>query len=375
MIRYISLILFVGIVGFTGWIFSKKIISREVVVQPVIIDTARSVVLGTVTVNADYATEIRAGEGGRLLDVLIEEGDEVVEGDVVAQIDPRDLELELEARQIDLDLAQRQLEVVNPKQFSVEVAQESLDEVKRLFDLGQRSDRQVKEAERNLRKAQGDLELSELTAKTNIKRLENGIQVMNRRLEKMNIRSSIDGIIEDVLSEKGDLIGSGAPIASIISKKRVVVAEVSEEQFAGIRLGQKSVVRFLSLGGELYDAEVTKIFPSADPDTQRYSVQLEVDISQDLLVPGLTGEVTITVGERDNARIIPTRALVGDYVFVYDDGRLDFRQIVYGYRSLIQVEILEGLEEGDLVVTVGLDILKPGDRVTIKEKDDKLSIR
>lgn len=375
MIRYIFLILFVGIVGFAGWIFSKKIISREVVVQPVVIDTARSVVLGTVTVNADYTTEIRAGEGGRLLDVLIEEGDEVVEGDVVAQIDPRDLELELEARQIDLDLAQRQLEVVNPKQFSVEVAQESLDEVKRLFDLGQRSDRQVKEAERNLRKAQGDLELSELTAKTNIKRLENGIQVMNRRLEKMNIRSSIDGIIEDVLSEKGDLIGSGAPIASIISAKRVVVAEVSEEQFSGIRLGQKAVVRFLSLGGELYDAEVTKIFPSADPDTQRYSVQLEVGISQDLLVPGLTGEVTITIGERANARIIPTRALVGDYVFVYDDGRLDFRQIVYGYRSLIQVEILEGLEEGDLVVTEGLDILKPGDRVSIKEKDDKLSIR
>jgi RND family efflux transporter MFP subunit len=375
MIRYIFLILFVGIVGFAGWIFSKKIISREVVVQPVVIDTARSVVLGTVTVNADYSTEIRAGEGGRLLDVLIDEGDEVVEGDVVAQIDPRDLELELEARQIDLDLARRQLEVVNPKQFSVEVAQESLDEVKRLFDLGQRSDRQVKEAERNLRKAQGDLELSELTANTNIKRLENGIQVMNRRLEKMNIRSSIDGIIEDVLSEKGDLIGSGAPIASIISKKRVVVAEVSEEQFAGIRLGQKAVVRFLSLGGELYDAEVTKIFPSADPDTQRYSVQLEVGISQDLLVPGLTGEVTITVGERANARIIPTRALVGDYVFVYVDGRLDFRQIVYGYRSLIQVEILEGLEEGDLVVTEGLDIIKPGDRVTIKEKDDKLSIR
>lgn len=375
MIRYIFLILFVAVVGFAGWIFSQKFISRDVVVEPVVIDTARSVVLGTVTVNADYATEIRAGEAGRLLDVMIDEGDEVVEGDIVAKIDPRDLELELEARQIDLDLALRARELSNPREFDVEVAQENLDEVKRLFDLGQRSERQVKAAERSLRKAEGDLEISNLNADTNIKRLRNGIQVMNRRLEKMNIRSSIDGIIEDVFTEKGDLIGSGAPIASIISKKRVVVAEVSEEQFSGIREGQKAIVRFLSLGGELYDAEVTKIFPSADPDTQRYSVQLQVDISQDLLVPGLTGEVTITIGERANARIIPTRALVGDYVFVVEDGKLDFRQIVYGFRSLTQVEILEGLEEGDLVVTVGLDELRPGDRVSIVDQDDKLSIR
>ena len=324
MIRYIFLILLLGIAGFAAWIFSNKIISREVVVQPVLIDTARSVVLGTVTVNADYATEIRAGEAGRLLEVLIEEGDEVVEGDIVARIDPRDLELELEERRIDLELAQRQLEVVNPLQFDVEVAQENLDDAKRLFGMGQRSDRQVKEAERNLRKAQGDLELSELTAKSNIKRLENGIKVMNRRLEKMNIRSSIDGIIEDVITEKGDLISSGAPIASIISAKRVVVAEVSEEQFAGIEVGQKADVRFLSLGGAMYDAEVTKVFPSADPETQRYSVQLQVDISQDLLKPGLTGEVAITTGERENALMIPTRALVGDYVFVVEDGRLDF---------------------------------------------------
>lgn len=375
MIRYIFLILFVAIIGFAAWIFSTKVISREVVVEPVVIDTARSVVLGTVTVNADYSTEIRSGEAGRLLEVLIEEGQEVIDGDVVARIDTRDLELELETLQIDLDSRQRQLQLGNPIRFDVEVAQENLDEVQRLFDLGQRSERQVKAAERELRKAQGDLELSELNATTEIQRMETAIKVMNRRLDKMTIRSSIDGIINDVFAEKGDLIDSGAPIASIISKKRVVMAEVSEEQFAGIRVGQKADVRFLSLGGAMYDAEVTKIFPSADPDTQRYSVQLQVDISQDLLVPGLTGEVAITTGERKNALMIPTRALVGDYVFVYVNGRLDFRQVVYGYRSLTRAEIREGLEEGDLIVVEGLDLLRPGDSVKIREKEDNFMIR
>ena len=58
------------------------------------------------------------------------------------------------------------------------------------------------------------------------------------------------------------------------------------------------------MGANLYDAEVVKILPSANPDTQRYAVQLEVDIAQHLLAPGLTGEVSINVGERPGARII-----------------------------------------------------------------------
>jgi RND family efflux transporter MFP subunit len=372
MVRYIIAVVFLAVCGFAGWIFYKKLVVKEAIVQPVVVDTAQSVVLGTVTVNADYTTEIRAGEGGRLLEVFIDEGQEVVEGDVVATLDTRDLELELEARQIDLDLAQKQLLVGNSMRFEVEVKQEELTEMERLASLGQRSERDVNAAKRELLRAKETLELSELDAQTNIQRLENGIRVIKRRMEKMTIRSSIDGIIDDVFAEKGDLISAGASLASIISKKRVVVAEVSEENFAGLKVGQRAVVRFLSLGGALYDAEVLKIFPSADPETQRYSIQLTVDISQEILVPGLTGEVTITVGERQNALMIPTRALMGDHVFVYADGKLEFRQIIFGYRSLTKVEVTEGLAEGELVVVEDLGGFRNGDLVSAVERQSNL---
>ena len=375
MIRYIIALIFLSICGFAGWIFYKKLVVKEVVVQAVVIDKAQSVVLGTVTVNADFTTEIRSGEAGRLLEVLIEEGQEVISGDVVAMIDTRDLTLELEARQIDLDLAKNRVLVGNPKRFEVEVRQEDLTEFERLFELGQRSEREVNAVKRGLLQAKEDLEMSELVAQTEIQQLENGIKVIKRRLEKMTIRSSIDGIINDVFSEKGDLIGSGAPIASIISKKRVVVAEVSEENFSGLKKGQKAVVRFLSLGGTLYDAEVTKIFPSADPETQRYSIQLKVDVSQDILVPGLTGGVTITTAERDNAKMIPARALMGDRVFVYKDGRLEFRQIIFGFRDLTRAEVTEGLEEGELVVVEDLGDFRDGDHVSPKERTGLLRNR
>ncbi|MBH55356.1 MAG: hypothetical protein CMI18_13565 [Opitutaceae bacterium] len=375
MLRLILITIVLAILGVLGWSFAQKIIKQEVVVRPVIIDTAQSVVLGTVTVKADYSTEIRSGEGGRLLEVLIEEGQEVLEGDVVAKIDTRDLILELDARQIDLELAQNRLKVGNPKRFEVEVCQEKLEEAERLFGLGIRSERQVNAAKRELLQAKEDLELSELNGQTEIKRLENAISVMKRRLDKMTIRSSIDGIINEVLVEKGDLITPGTAAASIISKKRIVMAEISEERFSGLRFGQKAKVRFLSLGGNLFDAEVIKIFPSSDPETQRYSIELSVEIPQEQLVPGLTGEVTIIVGHRNDAKIIPTRALMGTNVFVYVNGRLEFREVNYGFRDLTRTEITEGLEEGELVVVEELERFRNGDRAKIVERKRLLGDR
>ena len=367
--RILIISIFLAVLATAGYIFSSKLLKHGVVVEAVEIDTARAVVLGTVLVEAAYSTDIRSGEGGRLLEVLIEEGQEVYEGDIVARIDTGDLELELEALQIDLNQAKKQVEIGNAHRFNVQVAEEVLKDEKRLFDLGQRSEKQVKAAQRVLQKSKEELEMSELAATSKIERLENAIRVMNRRLEKMVVHTSIDGIIEEVYSNKGDLITTGHPIASIISKERDVQAELNEENFAGIRVGQNAKVRFLSHGASLFDAQVIKILPSANPGTQRYTVKLDVNIAQHLLVPGLTGEVTINIGERAGAKIIPSRALIGDRVFVVNsDKELEYRQVEFGFRSLSRTEILSGLEEGELVVVEELERYREGDRVSIKER-------
>ena len=367
--RYFIIAVVMAVLGMAGFIFNSKLLRQDVVVEAVEIDTARAVIPGTIRVEASYDTAIRSDEAGRILEVLVEEGQEVSEGDTVARMDTGDLELELEALQINLSQARKQMEIGNAHRFGFQVARETLEEEKRLFDLGQRSEKQVKSAERGFQMSKEDLELSELLASSNIERLENAIRVMNRRLEKMVIQTPMVGIIDEVHAYKGDLISRGHSIASLISKEREVRAELNEENFAGIRVGQKAKVRFLSHGANLYDAEVVKILPSANPDTQRYAVQLEVDIAQHLLAPGLTGEVSINVGERPGARIIPTRALVGDRVFVVNsDNRLEYRQVEFGFRSLSRTEILSGLEEGELVVVEELERFREGDRVSIRKR-------
>jgi multidrug efflux pump subunit AcrA (membrane-fusion protein) len=131
-----------------------------------------------------------------------------------------------------------------------------------------------------------------------------------------------------------------------------------------IKVGQRATVRFLTYGKDQYNARVAKVLPSADSATQRYTVYLEVFLPEGrTLVPGLTGEVSIVIAERDNAVIIPRRALVGDYVYVVDGSRVVLRKIEKGYESLNQVEIISGLKAGELVIVDQQDRFRRGDRV------------
>jgi len=358
------------IIAAVGYFVGSSFLSQAVVVAPVRVDDAIRAVPGSVRVEADYSTEIRSGESGRLLKVLMDEGQVIHEGDVVAEIDPRDLLLEIESREIELRAAQKQQEIGNPKRYAVIDAEERFEDAKRLAERGQYSEGQVAKVERELQRVQEGLEAAELEEQTRIDKLKNTLEVLNRRLEKMTVRTAIDGIVNEVLVNKGDLVSSGASMATIVSAKRNVIATLSEENFNGVAVGQSARVRFLSYGVETNDAKVTKIYPTADPQTQRYKIELEVEISQERLVPGLTGEVSILLDSRPDARLIPTRALMGDHVFVVRNGKLEFCQVKVGFRSLTQVEILEGLEVGELVVVEQLDKFRDGDRVTIENVEE-----
>ncbi|MBC9888761.1 MAG: biotin/lipoyl-binding protein, partial [Opitutae bacterium] len=98
--RYFIIAVVMAVLGMAGFIFNSKLLRQDVVVEAVEIDTARAVIPGTIRVEASYDTAIRSDEAGRILEVLVEEGQEVSEGDTVARMDTGDLELELEALQI-----------------------------------------------------------------------------------------------------------------------------------------------------------------------------------------------------------------------------------------------------------------------------------
>lgn len=322
---------------------------------------------GTVQVVAEREMSIRSDLQGRVAESNLELGQTVSEGDVLVSLDLGDIELEIEKVQIEIEAANLILEQGSSRQFSLVTLQERLADSKRRFDNGQESQAELAARQRDVTETEQAIEAEQNAKRVRIAQLENELKLRDRILEKMTIRAPMDGVVTQVMAYRGDLIGGSQEVARMISLDRIVEVEVSEENFSGIELGQIARVKFLGYGDEAFDAKVSKTLPVADPLTQRYTVHLKVDIEREKLFPGLTGEATITLDERDKALIIPGTAIIGDRVFVVEDGVVAMRQIVKGFGSMTNVEILSGLDEGDQVIVENLDLYKVGDRVRTRE--------
>lgn len=318
---------------------------------------------GSVTVRAEFEQEIKSEQSGRVVESTLDQGGHVKKGDMLIQIDPGDLKLDIEHTESEYEAAKARIAVGSPIKLELLTAQDNFKNYERLAKAGSYPMGDLEKQRRIVESVQQRLALEEVNNKALIEGYENTLKVRRRALDKMTIRAQFDGIVSMVYARPGALISSGAPIALLISTSRTVEVRISEEYFSSVKLGQKADVRFLGYGDQLYPATVDKLLPTADPDTQRYIAHLKVNIPIEKLTPGLTGEATIVVDERQAQTIIPRRALQGRTVLLVEDGRVRQREVEVGFVSLTAVEVLKGLKPGDLVIVEDLDLYRDGQRV------------
>ncbi|MEZ5276202.1 MAG: efflux RND transporter periplasmic adaptor subunit [Opitutaceae bacterium] len=346
-------------------VFGLRWMRPVVTVDAAWIDTAVDAIPGTVTVRSKQETEIKSEVGGRVVESRLEIGDRVAAGDLLVQIDSADVEIEIERLKAEIQGIKRQIEIGSQIRYDLIDAKERLEGAERNFARGSLSEAELAKQQRVVQQIEDRIALEELRNEQQLAATDNALKTRERQLEKMSVYAPIDCIIADVFAYPGDLIGGGAPIARIISPVKLVEARISQEDMAGLSIGQKASVRLIGEGSKVYDAKVVKILPVADAETQRYIINLEVDVDPDRLVPGVTGEASIVIARRENAVIIPRRALIGKEVYVVKDGVIDVRTVEPGFVSLNKVEIRSGLSEGESVVTEDFDRLQDGDRVRI----------
>ena len=319
---------------------------------------------GTVEVKSEYNIELKSEVGGRVLSSKLNIGGKVFKGDTLVTIDPGDVDLEIERISNDIVAAKRRVEIGSTLRADEENKKDTLENLGRQVKAGAVAQADFDKEKRLYQQLVQRRELDEVALKGALDTLENGLRAKQREKSKMIIVAPSDATITAVYARVGDLIANNSPIASLISVTRTIEARLSEDNFAAIKVGQRASVRFLTFGNDQYPATISKVLPSADPTTQRYSVYLDVDMPEGRqVVPGLTGEVSIITAERPNAVTIPRRSLVGDYVYVVEDGRVTQRKVEKGYDSLSQVEILKGVDNGALVIVEQQDRFRSGDRV------------
>ncbi len=294
------------------------------------------------TANVEPVSWARIGplETGRLVGLDAHEGDRVAAGDVLGRQDDREERARLE----ELRARERWLRA-------------ELERASALARRGVLSD----QAEQRARS-----ELDQVLA---------GIVAAQQRIERLTLRSPIEGVVMRRDRELGEVVRPGDTVFTVGQISPLwAVADVDEQDIPLIRVGQTALIRADAFPGRVLEGRVAEITPLGDPIRQSYRVRIGLPEDTPLLV-GMTVEVNIVIRRDDNALLIPYAALVdgpqgdavgartGAHVFVVETETAHRRSVRIGVIGDLSVEILDGLSEGDRVIVAPPAGLADGDPV------------
>ena len=180
------------------------------------------------------------------------------------------------------------------------------------------------------------------------------------------VRAPVAGVLESRTVNTGQFVQPGTVLATLVRRDPLLLTfDVPEQEAASLKPGM--VVHFASAEGqEPYRATVKLVTTGADPATRMVKVTAEVDDPRQAeLRPGTFARVTIALGERPRAVVIPQAAVrpseKGFLAYVAVEGRAEERVVELGMRTADgQVEVVKGLEAGELLVVRGAEALRPG---------------
>ena len=351
--------------GAAGWFFYDRALPVAVV-GPITRGTFVQAVPANIMVTEEFRTELKSEHGGRVLKSHVKLGSEVKAGDVIFELDTKDLDIEIKRIEADQKAAKARIELGSPLRFQVSTAEETVRNNTRLVEQGKLAQVDLDRAKRAVEQLKDQLENEKITNQQSLDTFETTLETKRLQRERMRVVAPDDGTISEILKRAGDLVGGGEVLARLISTARLVQAQISEENFAGVRPGLSAKVQLLGYGGKLFSAKIERVLPSADERTKRYTAFLNLEIDEKLLAPGLTGDASITIENYPDALLAERRAMMGHNVFVVKDGRAKLVHTTVNEGSMNYTQIVSGVQEGDLVILDNPTAFRDGQKVKVR---------
>ena len=294
---------------------------------------------GTAPIEAYAEADVIAKVSGEVREILVEEGDDVREGQVLARLDGDRLRLELNQSEANLRKLQRDYE------------------------------RNVELKEKNLISS-GDFD----KIKYDMEALEASYNRAKLELNYTQIRAPLTGVVSERYVRRGNTIASGEPVFRVTSLDPLVAyLFVPEREYRNIAKDQVVAIDIDALQGERVLAAVTRVSPVVDPETGTFKITIEIADDQRRIKPGMFGRISIVYDQHANVLQVPRSAILEDSdeisVFVVEDGKAVRKGVQTGYSNSGMVEITSGLGDDDLVVTMGQIGLKDDALVSIINGD------
>ncbi|MBK9262747.1 MAG: efflux RND transporter periplasmic adaptor subunit [Polyangiaceae bacterium] len=335
--------------------------------SPVKVELAR-VERGTIIQEAfgrgTIESEREAGVGfdmiGRLSDVLVDEGARVTLGQEIARLETNQAEADLRSAQTGLAAARSSLQRIAAEEERARTLLATADReaarTKALFDGGAIPAAQRDEATDRLRLARADLDrvlAQRAEATRGIDVAAGGAEQRRVAMVRATLLAPFDGLITRRLREPGDTVAIGTTVLRIVDTDRVHVnAAIDETVLPQLALDQRAIITFPGTKEPLH-GKVTRIGWEADRQTHELIVEVTPERLERRVAIGQRADIRIELGRRENSLRIPIRMVhhdeQGAYVYTSRGGKIALVRPKFGISGSEDVEVLEGLSEGDAV--------------------------
>lgn len=306
------------------------------------------VVEGPSVVEPYRVQTVRARVEGIVLESPVE-GDAVTSGDVLVRFDSSDQQKAL--RQAQIALAQAR---VNREKAvdTLETSRKDLSDKETLLKSGAVPEDQVRAAGENMASTQRSLELAEL----GVSQAALALETAQEELAATVVRAPFDGVVLRTDLNPGDLVSRGALLLVFADLSRVRLrAEVDEFDIGKVEVGQSVSISSDAVGESALKSKVERISPAAEVvnNISIFKVSTVLTNQDGKLRPGMSADVSILI-RADKGLVVPSKAVSTvrsrSYLKVFTDQEVQTRRVEVGADDGVNVVVLEGLEEGELVV-------------------------
>ena len=301
---------------------------------------------------------------GRVAAVLVNLGDEVTEGQLLATLDDAEAQHAVEEADARLAVARASLEEC---EANLTTAQRELDRVQTLRERKVAAVSELETAEAAVSALLARKKVSEAS----IHQQEAALRVAQARLSYTKIVAPIAGFVGKRFFDEGAMVSASTPIVSLADIEPVkTVISVVERDYAKIRVELQALLSVDAYPGEVFEGRVSRIAPVLDADTRTAETEIQVPNPKLLLKPGMFTRVRIHFGTHHGVTLIPIRALVkrdmqqGVFVPNEDETKARFILVEPGISTAELIEIT-GIEVGQPIIVMGQHLLNDGDSIVL----------
>jgi len=400
-----------GGAGTYGWLARRSEVSVRAVTlarEDMVISVSAT---ATGTLESEAEVNVRAEVSGRIRRLLVDEGDRVRRGQVVAELDSQEADSQVALARADLATARARLDEeqagvamlrerirtkIEESRTTLERTAKDLERWKALHADGAiaRQQLDLAQAEHDVAAAAHAAALADrdqikvkeyqvAATQAAVTQREAHLRLAEVQQSRMSVRSPITGLVTRRMANEGEVVGLGGgstvtlggPLFTMVDVDRMYVrATIDEFDARQIRLGQDVRVKLEALPGRTLRGRLYRVSPAVSGERQEartFSIRVALEEGKEFVRPGMSADVEVIVATRSKALSVPTQAILEregkKRVYAVVEGKARVTNVKLGESNWSSTEILEGLREGDrIIVNPDTPGLSDGVRVRVE---------